>query len=267
MSWYLGKPLEQCLVPSGYSGRWLESIFQVLQVCISWFIYVLNTYLIICNNIRRWGGFPGGPEYACQCKRYLRRGFNPWARKISWSRQWQPTPVFLPGKFHGQRSLTGFGPWSCRVGPDWATEHTCTQGGDSQIKVPVKVKGTYSEILTANVWVITLCSSSRLNLYVDHFIQSIWQLYISYYHNLHSFFFFKSLSHVRLFVTQWTIACQAPPSMGFSRQEHWSGLPFPSPGDLPNKRIEPGSPAFQADSLPTGLWGKPLHSRQKETKP
>ena len=51
----------------------------------------------------------------------------------------------------------------------------------------------------------------------------------------------KSLSHIRLFVTPWTVAYQAPPSMGFSRQEHWSGLPFPSPGDLPNPGIEPGS--------------------------
>ena len=45
--------------------------------------------------------------------------------------------------------------------------------------------------------------------------------------------------------------------MGFSRQEHWSGLPFPSPGDLPNPGIAPGSPALQADSLPTELQGKP----------
>ena len=59
----------------------------------------------------------------------------------------------------------------------------------------------------------------------------------------------KSLSRVRLFVTPWTVAYQAPPSMGFSRQEYWSGLPFPSPGDLPDPGIEPGSPAFQADSL------------------
>ena len=59
----------------------------------------------------------------------------------------------------------------------------------------------------------------------------------------------KSLSRVQLFVTPWTIAYQAPPSMGFSRQEYWSGLPFPSPGDLPNPGIEPGSPAFQADAL------------------
>ena len=50
-----------------------------------------------------------------------------------------------------------------------------------------------------------------------------------------------------------TIACQAPLSMGFSRQEYWSGLPFPSPGDLPNPGIELGSPAPQADTLPTEL--------------
>ena len=49
----------------------------------------------------------------------------------------------------------------------------------------------------------------------------------------------KSLRHVRLFATPWTVAYQAPPSMGFSRQEYWGGLPFPSPGDLPNPGIEP----------------------------
>ena len=61
----------------------------------------------------------------------------------------------------------------------------------------------------------------------------------------------KSLSRVRLFATPWTVAYQAPPSMGFSRQECWSGLPFPSPGDFPDPGIEPGSPALWADSL---LW-------------
>ena len=54
-------------------------------------------------------------------------------------------------------------------------------------------------------------------------------------------------------VIPWTIACQTPLSMGFSRQEYWSGVPFPSPGDLPNPGIEPQSPALQADSLPTEL--------------
>jgi len=56
-------------------------------------------------------------------------------------------------------------------------------------------------------------------------------------------------------VTPWAVARQVPLSMGFSRQEYWSGLPFPSPGDLPDPRIEPRSPALQADSLPTELWG------------
>ena len=59
----------------------------------------------------------------------------------------------------------------------------------------------------------------------------------------------KLLSRVRLFATPWTVAYQAPPSMGFSRQECWSGLPFPFPGDLPNPGIEPRSPALQADAL------------------
>ena len=59
----------------------------------------------------------------------------------------------------------------------------------------------------------------------------------------------NSLSHVRLFATPWTVAHQAPPSMEFSRQEHWSGLPFPSPGDLPNPGIELRSPALWADAL------------------
>ena len=57
--------------------------------------------------------------------------------------------------------------------------------------------------------------------------------------------------------TPWTVALQAPPSMGFSRQEYWSGLPFPSPGDLLDPGMEPGSPAFQADSLPSEPQDKP----------
>ena len=65
------------------------------------------------------------------------------------------------------------------------------------------------------------------------------------------------LSRVRLFVTPWSVAHQAPLSMGFSRQGYWSGLPFPSPGDLPNPGIEPGSLMLQADALPSEPPGKP----------
>ena len=66
----------------------------------------------------------------------------------------------------------------------------------------------------------------------------------------------KSLSRVQLFATPWTVAYQVPQSMGFSRQEYWSGLPFPSPGDLPDPGIEPRSPALQADALPFEPPGK-----------
>ena len=67
----------------------------------------------------------------------------------------------------------------------------------------------------------------------------------------------QSLSHVRLFETLWTVAHQAPLFMGFSRQEYWSGLPFPPPGDLPDSGIEPTSPALQVDSLPLSHLGSP----------
>ena len=66
------------------------------------------------------------------------------------------------------------------------------------------------------------------------------------------------LSHVRFFVTPWSIAHQAPLSMGFSREKYWNGLPFPSPGDLPDPGIEPRSPALKADSFPSEPPGNPI---------
>ena len=63
---------------------------------------------------------------------------------------------------------------------------------------------------------------------------------------------------MQLFATPWTVALQAPPSMEFSRQEYWSGLPFSSPGDLPEPGTEPGSLELQADSLLSEPPGKPL---------
>ena len=67
--------------------------------------------------------------------------------------------------------------------------------------------------------------------------------------------------------TPWTVAHQSPLSIGFSRQEYWSGLPFPSPGDLPDPGIEPGSPALQAESLPTELLSQcPPHKKVKKFK-
>ena len=59
--------------------------------------------------------------------------------------------------------------------------------------------------------------------------------------------------------TPWTVASQAPLSVGFSQHEYWSGLPFPTPGDLPNPGIKSGSPGLQADSLSTEAPGKPVY--------
>ena len=68
----------------------------------------------------------------------------------------------------------------------------------------------------------------------------------------------KLLSPVRLLATPWPIAYHTPPSMGFSRQESWNGLPFPSPEDFPDSGIEPGSPALWVDALPSESPGATL---------
>ena len=96
--------------------------------------------LTICNSMDGPGGycvkwtsshrtvFPSGTsgkESYCQCRRHKRHGFNPWVGKIPWSRKWQPTSVFLPGEFHGQRSLAGYSPWGHKESD--MTEHTSTQ--------------------------------------------------------------------------------------------------------------------------------------------
>ena len=71
------------------------------------------------NVLSRWCN---GKESACQCRRYKRRGFHSLVGKIHWRRKWQPSPVFLPGESHGQRSLAGYSPRGCKESD--ATEHT-----------------------------------------------------------------------------------------------------------------------------------------------
>ena len=71
----------------------------------------------ICPSFHSYMAFPGGTsgkEPACQCRRHKRRGFDPWVGTIPWRRKWQPTPVFLAGESHGQRSLKGYSPQSCK---------------------------------------------------------------------------------------------------------------------------------------------------------
>ena len=81
-------------------------------------ILILNTFL----------GFPGGAvkESACQCRRYKKHGYDPWVGKILWRRKWQPTLVFLPRKFHGQRSLVGYNPRDHKVLDKTRRAHTHT---------------------------------------------------------------------------------------------------------------------------------------------
>ena len=78
------------------------------------------------QGLPRWHS---GKESTCQCRRYKRRGFDPWVRKISWSRKWQPSPASLPGKLQGERSLVGYSPWGCEESDrpsDWAWAHSQT---------------------------------------------------------------------------------------------------------------------------------------------
>ena len=89
--------------------------------------------------------------------------------------------------------------------------------------------------------------------------------YLIYCFTVFQFSSAQSLSCAQLFATPWTAGHQAPLSMRFSRQGYWSGLPFPSPGDLPNPGIEPRSPVLQADSLLSELQGKP-HSLLEKCK-
>ena len=81
-------------------------------------LHSLNHYSgSINHSYNHIGGFPGGTsgkEPTCQCRRCKRHGFDPWVGKIPWRRAWQPTPVFLPGESHEQRSLRGYSPWGCK---------------------------------------------------------------------------------------------------------------------------------------------------------
>ena len=109
-----GNPLQySCLENPMDRGSWWAAAHGIAK---SW--PQLSDFTFIDTiGLPRW---LSGKESACQSRRW---GFNPWVRKILWKRNWQPTPVFLPGKCHGQRSLAGYGPWGLkRVGHDFATK-------------------------------------------------------------------------------------------------------------------------------------------------
>ena len=131
-------------------------------------------------------GFPRGKESTCQRRKW---GFNSWVGKIPWSRKWQPTPVFLLGKFHGQRSLVGYSPWGCKESE--LTEHTHTSrwkrciwkvSGKERCRTSMPSKGrslspnllvfTYPEVL----WIQSLWVFMEVLLYRHNWLNGLWQL-------------------------------------------------------------------------------------------
>ena len=102
------------------------------------------------------GAFQGGAcgkESACQCKRCKRQGFYPWVWKISWSRKQKPTPAFLPGKFHGQRSLVGYSPWGCKESDttEWLSMPKTEKRKAAPAHIPARgTRCTWAESATAD---------------------------------------------------------------------------------------------------------------------
>ena len=99
-------------------------------------------------------GFPGGSsgkESGCQCRSRRRYRFNPWVRKIPWRKKWQPIPVFLSGKFHGQRCLAGYSPKCCKeLDITEATE--CTHTHTQTHRMLMAIKDIYQEKLQAKIY-------------------------------------------------------------------------------------------------------------------
>ena len=102
---------------AGYWLRYEEQLMPVQLLYKQWKDeeYCLKSKLQ-CGITSHWGlpRWCSGKEFTCQCRRCKRWGFIPWVRKIPWSRKWQPTAVFLPGKFHEQKRLEGYCPWGCK---------------------------------------------------------------------------------------------------------------------------------------------------------
>ena len=101
-------------------------LFALLFYLLDLISFHLSFPIILSHYCYCSGAAPvlSGEESTCQCRRLGICGFDPWVGKILWRKKWKPTPVFLPGEYHGQRSLVGYGPWSCKESD--MTEHTNT---------------------------------------------------------------------------------------------------------------------------------------------
>ena len=120
---------------SNPTWSWFAMFYIYCWVCFAKFVRESGLFsCIVCFYYQSNAGLMGFPrqcsvkEPSCQCRGHKRCGFDPWVGKVPWRRKWQPSPVFLPGKSHGQRSLVGPSSWGCRVRLDWATEHPHNAG-------------------------------------------------------------------------------------------------------------------------------------------
>ena len=148
---------------------------------------------------------------------------------LDWRIPWAEEPGGL--EFTREQSLTWRSDWACVRAVLLQSVRLAVPWGFSAHGI---FQATFS-------WV------SCLSLIVFNSWKCYTQIFCSYWVNTENEekLKVKSLSRIRLFATLWTVAHQSPPSMGFSRQEYWSGLPFPSPGDLPDPGIEPSSPTLE----------------------
>ena len=248
--------------------------------------FALMIFKLIDEACLYYGDFPGGTsgkEPTCQSRRHKRRGFDPWVGKMAWRRTWQPTPVVLPGEYHGQKSLVGYSPSRLHHNLTQVSTHTHTHThmhGHTLWKV---ICFTLMSMDWKYQSHLEISFQQHLNRSLSKFLGTVaWpKWHVNYHHpytvqyRVESVFLLqmaaaaakslqscptlcdpidgsppgspipgiikartlewvaisfsntwkwkakvKSLSHVQLFATPWTTTYQAPPSMGFSRQEY-----------------------------------------------
>ena len=106
------------------------------------------------SNKHLTSGWGSGKEPACRCRRHRRRRFSPWVRKIPWRRKWQPTPLFLPGESHGQRSLVGYSPWNHKESDRTeVTQHTCEKALELILQGGPKTDNRVFRPLSGTTWI------------------------------------------------------------------------------------------------------------------
>ena len=126
--------------------KWVNKYKHLLsaghRVVFVWLYLLISVYLFSSS---RFVGLPWWLRWWRICLQWRRPGFDSWVGKTPWRREWQPTPVFFPGKSHGQRSLEGYSPWGHRVGHDWA--HRCTHIGSSSANEGIELSKPRSFLL------------------------------------------------------------------------------------------------------------------------